>query len=129
MSLIEVLVAVLIFSIGLLGLIGLQARATQFSMSAEDTNRAALLANEVVASLWLNAPPGGLPGNPSLSPAVVAAWQARIANAAADGLPNGVGTVVIVGDLADVTITWRPPTAPVGAADNRYMTQVRLRWP
>ena len=59
MSLIEVLTAVLIFSIGILGLVGLHARATQFSVSAEDTNRAALLANEMVTAVWLNRPAVG----------------------------------------------------------------------
>ena len=51
MTLVEVLVSLLIFSFGLLGLMGLQARALRFSIGAEDTNRAALLANEVAAQM------------------------------------------------------------------------------
>lgn len=51
MTLIEVLVAVLIFSFGLLGLVGLQARATQYGLSAEDANRAALLAAEMTGTM------------------------------------------------------------------------------
>lgn len=48
LSLIEVMISILIFSIGILGLVGLQARAVQFSSDSEDRNRAALLADELV---------------------------------------------------------------------------------
>ena len=40
-------------SVGLLGLIGLQARAVNFSVNAEDRNRAALFANDVASGMWL----------------------------------------------------------------------------
>ena len=49
--LLEVLISILIFSFALLGLVALQARAVQFSVNAEDRNRAALLANELVATM------------------------------------------------------------------------------
>ena len=43
-TLIEVLVSVLIMSFGILGIVALQARAIQFSLDADDRNRAALFA-------------------------------------------------------------------------------------
>ena len=49
-ALIEVLISILLFSLGILGLIGLQARAISFSVDAEDRNRAALFANEIATS-------------------------------------------------------------------------------
>ena len=52
MTLIEVLVSLLIFSFGFLGLIGMQARAVQLSTDAEDRSRAALLANDIVTTMW-----------------------------------------------------------------------------
>jgi type IV pilus assembly protein PilV len=55
MALIEALVSILIFSFGVLGLIGLQASAINFSVDAEDRNRAALFANEIASSMWLAA--------------------------------------------------------------------------
>ena len=117
-SLIEVLVSVLIFSFGLLGLLALQGRATQFSISAEDTGRAALLANELASEMWALR-------SVTLPAAAVTAWQARVASAAADGLPDGTGTVVVAGNVAEITISWRPPRAASGAENrNRYTTQV-----
>jgi type IV pilus assembly protein PilV len=117
-TLVEVMVAVLVFSFGLLGLVALQARATQYSIGAEDSNRAALLANDIVSTMWTS-------GTVSLPAATVTAWNARVADAAAGGLPNGAGTVVVAGNVATVTITWRP----VGAAasvSHTYRTQAVL---
>ena len=118
-SLIEVLVVVVLFSFGLLGLVGLQARAMQVSVNAEDSNRAALLASEVAAAMWNN-------DNETLDAAVIAAWAARVANTAAGGLPDGIGTVVVAGDVARITITWQPPGQPSGSPPSRYITEVLI---
>lgn len=117
-TLIEVLIAIVLFSFGLLGLVGLQARATQYSMAAEDSNRAALLANEVVSTMWTA-------GTITLDAAVVDAWNARVGNPTTGGLPNGQGTVAITGDVATVTVTWRPVGAEA-TVQHRYVTQAVL---
>ncbi len=117
MSLIEALTTILIFSVGLMGLVGLQSRAIQVSTGAEDTNRAALLANELTSQMWL--------AN-SLS-VDTTAWKDRVSKPEDGGLPHGVGTVTVTGNVADITITWRAPQAASGAQDNRYQTQVQLQ--
>jgi type IV pilus assembly protein PilV len=116
-SMIEVLVSIVILSIGLIGLVGLQARGLQFSVSAEDTNRASLLANELATSMWTAR-------TVSLPAATISAWQTRVADVTADGLPNGSGAVSVAGGVATITLTWHPPSAASGADDNRYVTQV-----
>lgn len=121
MTLIEVLVAVLIFSLGILGLIGLQSRAVQFSVSAEDTNRAAMLAGDIVGTMWAQ-------GTASVAPADYAAWQARVADPRASGLPNGVGQVDVAGSLATITIRWRANNAASSPQnENRYVTQATIQ--
>jgi type IV pilus assembly protein PilV len=119
LTLIEVLVAILIFSFGLLGFVGLQARAIQYSSSAEDTNRAALLANELATQMV-----GAHSANPSA--AVISAWQARASDPTAAGLPNGAASVATTGNVATVTVTWRSTGAASAAANstNQYVTQV-----
>lgn len=118
-TLIEVMVGVLLFSFGLLGLVALQARATQYSVDAEDSNRAALLASDIAATMetsrTLELPAG-----------VVTAWSGRVADPAAGGLPNGVGAVTVDAGVATVLVTWKPPGAPEAAPDHRYQTQVVL---
>ncbi len=125
-TLLEVLVAILLFSIGVLGLVGLQARATQVSIAAEDTNRAALLASEMATLMW------------NRGTVVIAttdaervAWEARVAAPIDGGLPNGAGaiTTLPVGATtpreAEITITWNAQGAVPGApVQNRYTTTV-----
>jgi len=50
--LIEALIAILIFSVGVLGLIGLQSTATKASGEARYRSEAALLANELIGRMW-----------------------------------------------------------------------------
>ncbi len=50
--LIEALIAILIFSIGVLGIIGLQGSAVKASTDAKYRSEAALLANELIGRMW-----------------------------------------------------------------------------
>jgi type IV pilus assembly protein PilV len=118
-TLIEVLVVLLLFSVGLLGLVGLQAKATQISTSGEDSTRAALLANEMASAMWAaNSVTNGA--------ATEGAWNTRVGNTAAGGLPNGVGTAVVTNCVATITVTWR---APQETATHQYVTQVVIPRP
>jgi type IV pilus assembly protein PilV len=50
--LIEAMLAILIFSIGVLGIIGLQAAANKASVQAKYRSEASLLANEIIGRMW-----------------------------------------------------------------------------
>ena len=50
--LIEALIALLIFSIGILGIVGLQSSAVTASSDAKYRSDAALLANELIGKMW-----------------------------------------------------------------------------
>lgn len=105
MALIEVLVSILLFSLGILGMIGLQTRAMNFSVDAADRNRAALLANEIATTMWLN-------NSITVDTSAGTAWATRIADTSKDGLPGATATVAAVTTLvntADITIEWTPP--------------------
>ena len=122
-ALLEVLVSILIFSFGVLGLIGLQARAISFSVDAEDRNRAALFANEVASAMWMNKSVAldTSTGTPS--------WTARIADATQSGLPAGTVTITAapgVTNSADVTITWKAPQRATADPVSRLTTRVTL---
>lgn len=101
-TLLEVLVSVLIFSFGILGLVAMQARATQYSIDAEDRNRAALLADDLAAQMRLAR-------TVTLPAAQTTAWRNRLAAASTQGLPNGTATISVNGNTAFITITWTPP--------------------
>jgi type IV pilus assembly protein PilV len=122
MTLIEVLVAILIFSFGLLGFVGLQARAIKYSTSAEDSNRASLLANELATEMQLA-------GTVVLPPTKIAEWQARAASdpMSASYLPGAAANVSLdaTNTTATIKITWQPPSAASGVNSmDTYETQV-----
>ena len=121
MALIEVLVSLLLFSFGVLGLIGLEARSIDFSTDAEDRNRAALLANEIASSMWLA-------NTAAVSAPDLIIWQARAADTTTGGLPNGSVTIsTLTGNkIADVALSWKPPTRTTTDDRSTFTTRVIL---
>jgi len=117
-ALIEVLVSVLLFSLGILGLIGLQTRAISLSIDAEDRNRAALIANDIAAAMWTTR-------TVSID---ATAWNTRARNLPAGGLPDANVTITpdAANNTADILITWRPPQRVTGEQDSRLTTRVAL---
>lgn len=125
--LIEVMIAILIFSFGLLGLAGLQANATQNSTNAEERIRASLLANDMVSMLWVKQSVNNTNTTAAISTAAAAditAWQTQVA---ASGLPNAAGTVAFAGNLATVTITWKSPSKKAADNSNQYVTSIAVK--
>lgn len=116
--LIEALVAMLILSFGILGLVSLQALATKNSIGAEDRTTAANLANEIITQMWLT-------GTATPSAGDVANWNTTIANS---GLMGAVGTVVNSGGISTVTVSWVSPSntfnASAGTVPHQYVTQL-----
>jgi type IV pilus assembly protein PilV len=121
MTLLEVLVSLLVFSLGILGMVGLQARAVQYSVDAEDRTRAALIANEAIATMWMQK-------STTLSTTTLAALQAKAASVAAGGLPNVTiaASTPSTGGATTVTITWKSPSKKASDPSSTYVTQVAM---
>ena len=126
-ALIEVLVSLLLFSFGILGLAGMLTRAITVSIDAEDRNRAALLANEIASTMWLK-------NSVSVD---TTAWQTRVSDMDNGGLPNATLTVTAVSgatssagtaNAADIVIAWRAVTREAAASNaaSRLVTRVVL---
>lgn len=116
-TLLETLVAIVVFSIGLLGVVGLQARSIQFSVDGEDRNRAALMADGIVAAMWARDVATG-----SFTPTDRSAFAAS-----ATGGPVGAAATISAPDangVVEVRITWRPPSRPDTEPDSVYVTNV-----
>jgi type IV pilus assembly protein PilV len=117
-ALLECLMALLIFSVGLLGLLGLEARVMNTSVESENRNRAAMLASEVASQMWLN--------NTVTLPVTAdhTALLARIPDQTQGGLPGGVLLVVPVAgttNAADITINWQEVNAPPSTLTTRVI--------
>jgi type IV pilus assembly protein PilV len=121
-ALFEALVSILIFSFGLIGLLGLEARAINFSADAEDRNRAALFANEVASEMWLA-------GTVTVSAATLTNWQTSVADPTHTGLPNGSVSIIAVAgstNSADIKVTWKAPSRASTDAASVLTTRVIL---
>ena len=121
--LIEVLFAIVILSVGILGLVGLQAVSTRNSISAQDRTQAATLANEMVSQMYLRR-------SMTPNPTDLAAWQARVSNTALTGLQSASGTAGQVGGIVTVTVSWQAQDNKVGAStgnvQHQYVTQFAM---
>jgi type IV pilus assembly protein PilV len=116
-ALLESLMALLIFSVGLLGLLGLEARVMSTSTNSENRSRAAMLAGEVASQMWLSN---------TVAPSTTA-YNNLISNAGNQtlgGLPGGVINVVAVPsttNAADITVTWTEVNAPQSTLTTRVI--------
>jgi type IV pilus assembly protein PilV len=109
--LLEALIAILIFSIGILAIVGMQATAIQDMGEAKYRSDAAFLANQIVADMWGNS--GNLAGysyaGSGAAPALVQNWvntvQSRLPGvnvATGKNLP-----IIALGANNTVTVTVR----------------------
>jgi type IV pilus assembly protein PilV len=114
-TLIEVLISILVFSFGVLGAVGMQARVLQLSTQNSDRARASMLANELATQMVL-----------AKSVTIdITAWNARVGNPAVSGLPSGVGSVAFSTpngtNTATITVKW---TVPSTQTASQFQTSV-----
>lgn len=118
--LLEVMVAMLIFSIGVLGIVGLQASMTKAQTGSKFRADAAFLAQRLVGSMWSDRT--GLDnydtGGACTSHARCSEWVTEVANQLPSGaatisvatLPSGTdSTGRLVAAEVTITINWTPP--------------------
>nr|WP_312986229.1 prepilin-type N-terminal cleavage/methylation domain-containing protein [Comamonas koreensis] len=122
-ALIEVLVSLVIFSLGVVGLMGMQTRALQASTDAQDRSMAAMLANSVTSEMWAIK-------STSLGNSAVEAWKEQVSGA----LPRGKGEITenISGTDATISVKWLSNTRKAkstsdstdGEDMNQFITKV-----
>lgn len=118
-TLFEVLIAMLVLSIGLLGLASLQAAGMRNNNSAYMRSQASILAYDMAdriranrAGDYISAPSSGTQdtaclSSPGCGPASMAQndifeWQTAVGNA----LPMGTGTITLAGNVYTISISW-----------------------
>lgn len=116
--LLEVLISILLFAFGVLGLVGMQTVATQNSANSQDRATASMLANDMVSQMWIKK-------SSTVSSAAIASdiadWKLKVQKS---NLPNVTGDVVDVAGLATVTVTWKAPSKLSTDSANKYETSV-----
>lgn len=101
MMMLEVLIALLIFTIGVLGMVKMQAVSTANSFNSEDRATAALLAEDLISELWA-AKSAAQPAD--FGPVGTSGtWLWRVNQALRNG--DGSGTT-FSGNTVTIVITW-----------------------
>ena len=107
MSLTEVLVSMVIFAIGVLGLFSTHATAFNTYSDAKHRVDASLLADRLISEMWVDrATPPTMPiPAMAMSPRRASApWLAQVQQA----LPAADAVVQVNGNQVQVTVTWQP---------------------
>ncbi|MDX8378892.1 MAG: pilus assembly protein PilV [Gallionella sp.] len=142
--LLEALIAFLIFSMGILGVIGLQATAINNTLEARYRSDAAFLANQIIAQMWADSP---VPTTYIVKPtyacnpcttnngngnANTQDWvkqiQGSTQKAFLPGVTNAVNAPTIAISLNKVTVTlyWKSPQNP--KITHNYVTQTEIHF-
>ncbi len=119
--LIEVLVSFVVFSVGVLALVGLQARMGRAQTAAKARADASYLANELVGVMWSDLGNLGSYAN-CAAYARCLDWQNKVAQS----LPAGTGTVVSVDastGAVSIRIQWKQSSDDT----HTYATTARVR--
>ena len=148
----EVLVALLIFSLGILGLIGLQAAAARQSGQSQYRATATVLANELVGTMWVGNRTAAALQNTYATDSTDAgylAWQAKVAAAlpGAATYPPVITTTVppvsaatvpagFTGNLpptptpstqVSITVKWKLPSEPAADAPHNIIIFTQIK--
>ena len=120
--LLEALIGILIFSLGILAMVGLQAMSLRLATDSRDRAEAANLATQLIGQMWLNraAVASYQYSGSGTAPSALTSWisqvNASLPNAAANPPIVTVGAAsingVAVGTQTTVTLRWKSPTDP-----------------
>lgn len=109
--LLEALIGILIFSVGILAMLGMQATAMRATIDAKYRSEAGFLANEIIGRMWVDranlagyvTASASCPGDPPCD------WVARVQSL----LPQATGTeapsIEVSGQQVTVTVRWKRP--------------------
>ncbi len=133
--LLEALIAFLIFSMGILGVIGLQATAVNNTLDARYRTDAAFLANQIIAQMWADA--SAVPATTPVSYAIQPTYACNPCTSAngntktqdwlrqiqgASGTPG-----FLPGETIGSTATTNRPSIVIGGASGTQVT-VTMNW-
>lgn len=124
----EALISILIFSIGILAIIGLQAASIKNSTAAKYRTEASLLANRIIGDMWVGDKSTAALQTSFNSPAGAGytAWADTVAQTlpGVSGVPANAPTVTVdANNEATVTVYWQ---APDESASHNYVAIARI---
>jgi type IV pilus assembly protein PilV len=133
--LLEALVAILIFSVGILAVVGMQTSAVKAASDAKYRSDASLLAGELLGQMWVSDRIGAnmqtnFQGGGGTDGGAYTTWLANV-TATLPGVAAGVNqptvTVNTASGLVTVTVFWKLPSEPAANAPHNYMVIAQIK--
>jgi type IV pilus assembly protein PilV len=137
--LIEVLIAVLVFALGVLTIVGLQAASVQQSTKAKYRADATLLANDLIGRMWVTDRSfATLSGDFATGGPAYLDWLANVEatlpgvadnppEVTVDDVAGGGGAGADPSSLVTVVIRWKPPQEPDGEPAHNMTVVTRIK--
>lgn len=137
--LLEALIAILIFAIGILGIVGLQGTAVKQVTDARYRSDAALLANQLIGQMWLTDRLSTTLDSQftaaGASNAKYTAWKTMVTSTLPVPDPSSQSPTVAVNHTAGaagegtvtITIFWLAPSEPSGTTPHQYVALAQIR--
>lgn len=116
--LIEGLIAILIFSMGILAVMGLQAASIKHGIQAKYRADAGYFANQIVAQMMADKNNAASYDDSSTNTNKTA-WLTEVAGT----LPNGTGNITVAGSQVTISVNWRLPDE---AQAHRYVAVTQV---
>lgn len=126
--LIEVMIAIVIFAFGILGIVSLQGVAVSQVSDAKYRSDASFLANDLIGTMWLGDRTTAVlqaqynTGNPGYT-----TWKNKVVGTLPGATFNAPTVVVDNAGIVTVTIFWLPPNAPAGTAYHQYVAVAQIQ--
>ena len=128
--LIEALVAIMVFSMGILAIVGLQATSIKLSADAKYRADAGLLANQLIAQMWVadHTTLGAAFSSPSgaqyLTWVASSVQQSSLPGVAGSTLPS---VAVSASNVVTVTMRWQVPGVSANSGIHNYVAIAQIR--
>lgn len=135
-SLLEVMIAVLVLAVGVLGAASLQLNAIRYSASAGHSTQAALTARDMLDRMRANpsalasygaAAVAGACAMSSGGASIAAQDMADFAEAVTCELPSATANIAIAGDRATVSISWSEARTVANEGDTTFVVSSVVR--
>lgn len=135
-SLLEVMIAVLVLAVGVLGAASLQLNAIRYSASAGHSTQAALTARDMLDRMRANPSALASYGAASVAGAcavnsggvsIAAQDMADFVQAVTCALPSATASIAIAGDRATVSISWSEARTVANEGDTTFVVSSVVR--
>lgn len=132
----EALVAILIFSVGILAVVGMQTAAVKAASDAKYRSDASLLANELIGQMWVSDRvaanmQANFQGGGGTNGAAYTTWLNNAVIPALPGVTSTVNQPTVTVNTANgqvtISVFWLLPSEPAGTTAHNYTTMAQIK--